>query len=299
MREYIQRFLIARNYAIPTRERYTIEIEKFIRFCEYKGYTEYSQIRQKDVEIYVQQIALRKGTKRTVENALKPVRSLFYYLMEIGLVEENPAKNVELKPKKEIPDVMTVQQVNEIIDSFDRTLLGKRDKTIFYLMYSTGITKQELCNIRMKHINFMHSSIEIAVGKEQERLLPINTGLLNVLREYLEEVRPAYTGSKYFDTDEKLFVTVDGNGLNERIIANVLNEAGHTLSPSFILNAEKLRNTFITHMIENGMSMSTLQTVLGHKSSNSLKKFSPLVKNRIKAEFERTLLEVQKSNKEK
>jgi integrase/recombinase XerC len=86
--------------------------------------------------------------------ALAAVRSLYRWLAQEGVVEQNPAKLVATpKLPKKLPRVPTIEEMNTVLDS-DAGVLGlpERDRLMLELLYGCGIRNSELTGINLDDI---------------------------------------------------------------------------------------------------------------------------------------------------
>lgn len=154
------------------------------------------------------------------------------------------------------PLYISQTQVQNILDSIDiSNNWGVRAYAIIGFLYATGAKVGEFRNLINNDL--MRNSVLIV-----NRLLPLGLGTLSSLKRYLT-CRPYPNG-------DNLFLTIHGNPIPDnksvrRIVQNRSYKAGLQIVPS------TLRNSFIVHMLEAGVSFGDVQYLSGVKNVDILK----------------------------
>jgi len=153
-----------------------------------------------------------------------------------------------------LPAVMSMEEVRQVILS----LKNLKHRTLLSLVYSTGMRLQELCNLKIEHVDSKQMVIKIISGKgKKDRIVPLSPAILSELRIYYLQYKPKvylFNGSK--------------NGIRysprtvQHILSKVLIELGlNNKDYSF----HTLRHCFGTHAYDNGADLLTIQHLMGHQ----------------------------------
>src|SRR5271165_4446702 len=157
-------------------------------FAAYAGSRAWKQIDHIAIRGFLSQL-YDKGLSRTsVARALAAVRSLYRWLGQEGVVEQNPAKLVSTPrlPKK-LPRVPTIEEMNYVLDGRmpEVASFPERDRLMFELLYGCGIRNSELVGINLDDVSLSNEAILIRGKGKKERYVPFGGSALAALAAYL------------------------------------------------------------------------------------------------------------------
>ena len=127
-------------------------------------------------------------------------------------------------------------------------------------VYSTGMRRAEMCNLKVEDIDNERMLFHIRQGKNRrDRAVPLSPILLETLREYWRWMRPK----------TYLFPgTINGLRADKPITPKVLweacREAAQRAGITKAVRPHLLRHSFATHLVEGGADLPTVQALLGH-----------------------------------
>ena len=199
--------------------------------------------------------------ERTVSKDISALRSFGDFLVATGRWTENTASVLE-KPdvSKKLPRVLTVEQVNLMLDSIDVSKpLGVRDRTLFELIYSCGLRISEACGLLIENVHLSEHLIMVNGKGSKQRIVPFGSQAAFWLKKWLVEVRPGIVGNKAVPF---VFVNYQGKGLSRKGVwkrfQNLEEETGVTAK------VHTLRHSFATHLLAGGADLRSVQELLGH-----------------------------------
>jgi site-specific recombinase XerD len=153
----------------------------------------------------------------------------------------------------------------EVVRFLEAALPG-RDRTLLDVAYSCGLRLKELVGLQVADIDSARMALRIRHGKGQkERLVPLTPRLLAVLRVYWRQYRPAVW---LFPGVNKPTQALTG-GAVQRICQRTAKRAGLTKR----IHPHVLRHSFATHLLEAGVDLLSVQTLLGHSHFNTTAKY--------------------------
>jgi len=198
-------------------------------------------------------------------NRLTAIRTWFKFLIRENLILYNPASELELpKAEKRLPKhTLTQDEVEAILSQPNlESDMGIRDRAILEVLYSTGIRRQELINVRPEDLNTQAGILAVRQGKgKKDRFVPIGDRALAWTTKYLEDVRPHY---RVAGSPDNVFLESSGQDLEKhrlgRTVKNYVKQAGIDKGGSCHL----FRHTMATLMLENGADIRFIQQMLGH-----------------------------------
>jgi len=271
MREYINSFLAylrIEKIASPlTVYDYNKELLRFSSFLESNNIGDINLISTRIIRQYFYHAKENRSLgPATVSKIIAIIKSFFNYLEEDDIIIKNPSRKIKV-PKKvsKIPSVMSKYEIDLIIRSVDfapsRCLKNAiRDRLILSLLYYTGIRRNELLNLNWSDFNLEKSTMIIRSGKgNRDRLIPLHSSVTKLLDRYLEQRLPL--------KDNALIIGEGGRRmckcsfvifLNMYLKISGFKKKGYT--------AHSFRHSFATHLIESGVDIFKVQSLLGHAS---------------------------------
>jgi len=243
--------LSLRGYADTTAKTYMEQFKLFLRF--YSKY-EPEELEEPEITNYllylIQKKKISKSTQNQAINAIK-----FYY--EKVLKQDRKVYQLErpLKEKK-LPLVLSQE---EIISIFG-TLNNIKHSAMLMLIYSAGLRRSELINLKIGDLDIARQVVFIRGGKgRKDRQSLLAKNLNPLIEQYLKEYKPRHW----------LFEGERGEQYSESSLQKVFRQA--LLKAGIKKNAHlhSLRHSFATHLLESGASTRFIQVLLGHESSKT------------------------------
>lgn len=239
-----------------TLRYYRTHLKLFFDYIsENKNISDLSLSDLNDYKLHLLNTDLHRPTVRTYTGA---VRTFAYYLVDEGITNDTELKKFKLpKQNKRLFNILTLQQIQQINDSFDfSTPCGFRNKVIFNLFLDSGIRRDELINIKMSNL---YDTYFIVYGKgKKERIVTYGISTRNLIKHYLEEYRPFV-----FEESDYLFLNRDGSQITVDTIKRMFQDLRYKTGIK-TLYPHQLRHTFATYFLINGGDSFTLQMLLGH-----------------------------------
>src|SRR5271165_6881374 len=179
------RHLRERNASAHTIKAYTGDLDNF---AAYIGSRAWKTIDHIAIRGFLSHLYDKGLSKTSVARALAAVRSLYRWLAQEGVVEQNPAKLVSTPrlPKK-LPRVPTVEEINAVLDGEmpEVASFPERDRLLLELLYGCGIRNSELVGINLDDISLSNEAILIRGKGKKERFVPFGGSALAALSAYL------------------------------------------------------------------------------------------------------------------
>ena len=268
--------MLLRGYSQSTLQRRDSDVRRFIGWCDDRGLDHPNQITKPILERYQRYLFYYRQehndkplTPTTQNHYLTSIKQFFKWLTQQNYLLYNPASELQIiKPTPSLPSVLSVDEVESLMQQPDTdTDEGIRDRSILELFYSTGIRRNELCNLKLQHISISQKTLYVHQGKgNKNRLLPVGERALYWLDYYLNNVRVKLLTDIKQDV---LFLTDYGgrfgNGNLGNKVKRFMKRAGINVTGSCHL----LRHAMATHMLENGADLRFIQMMLGHTNLNT------------------------------
>src|SRR5215469_11961874 len=179
------RHLREKNASAHTIKAYTGDLESF---AAYAGSRDWKSIDHIAIRGFLSQLYEKGLSKTSVARALAAVRSLYRWLAQEGVVEQNPAKLVATpKLPKKLPRVPTIEEMNSVLDGGmpEVAAFPERDQLLLELLYGCGIRNSELTGINLDDIRPSAEAILIRGKGKKERYVPFGGTAAAALAAYL------------------------------------------------------------------------------------------------------------------
>ena len=256
------------NATIKGRDHY---LSVFIVWCDERSLKRPNEITKPILERYQRHLYLHRKKDgeplsfRSQHSHLVPVRAWFKWLTRQNHILYNPASELDLpRLEKRLPKhVLTQTEAETVLNQTDTgDALGIRDRTILETLYSTGMRRMELINLKLYDIDVDRGTVMIRQGKgKKDRMIPIGDRALAWIGKYLTEVRPELVagiddGVLYLTNLSEPFTP---NRLTQ-LVRNYVQSAGIGKTGACHL----FRHTMATLMLEHGADIRFIQEMLGH-----------------------------------
>ena len=210
-------------------------------------------------------------SKSSIARKVSCLKSLERFLQGQGTALELTLKRPRLE--KRLPVYLSVDEMFLLLEQVNAIDLPTqhplRDMAILELLYATGIRCSELVSIRIKDINFAQKTILIYGKGRQERIALFGKKAHEKIQIYLQNER-----APILNHDETLFLNNRFGRLSTRAIQRTLEVFRRFLKINRPITPHKIRHTFATHLLNQGVDLRVVQELLGHKSLSSTEKYT-------------------------
>lgn len=263
---------IAKNCSEHTQRAYATDLEQFVLFWQKLSDEEKNNLSLKSIiERYLVSLYYKKISKASVARKLSCFKSFDRFLRTQGIQLDISMKRPRLE--KKLPIYLSVDEIFYLLDNIsDQTLPTRRparDKAIFELLYATGVRCSELINIRFKDIDLENKAIRIFGKGRRERIALFGEKAKDRLSAYLTQERP-----KPQHMDEHLFLNYRNEPLTSRSVQRIIEMFRKFLKIDKHITPHKLRHSFATHLLNQGVDLRVVQELLGHKTLASTEKYT-------------------------
>ncbi len=260
--EFLQK-LELRQYSINTAKTYISLFETFINHHNDKSLNE---IDENDIRNYLQLLVQQNRSHSYVNQMINSIK--FYY--EVVMQMPNRFYSIERPRKKErLPKVISLEEVQQIITSTNNI----KHKCIVSLLYSAGLRRGELLNLKIEDVDSKRMVILVRNGKGgKDRLTILSQSVLDDLRVYFKKWKPK----------TYLFEGVEGKQYSGTSVNRIIQNASKKAGIRKQVSAHTFRHSFATHLLENGTDLRYVQVLLGHNSTKTTEIYTQVAINNIK-----------------
>ena len=255
-----------KKYSKHTVTAYKNDLIDFQKYCvESFEEDDLSLIHYNQIRGWVVSLVNGGVTNRSVNRKMSSLKTFYTFLQKIEEVDVNPlAKHKALKVQKKISTPFTEEEIEEVLDILieKEDFEGVRDRLIVELLYSTGIRRAELVNLKEKDVDCMQGVVKVLGKRNKERLVVLLPFVIDTIKAYLSKKKEL----KSENVNEYLLVTKKGVKIYETLVYRIINLYFSRVSTKVKKSPHILRHAFATHMLNNGASLNSVKELLGHSS---------------------------------
>ena len=252
---------LEKKYSKHTVNSYIIDLKEFNFFLKKNGSKLKENLNYSFVRKWIVELSEKGLSKRTINRKTSSLKSYFNFLISINKIDSSPLKNhknLKIEPKIVIP--FNQKELKKVFEIFEnKNHYSTRDSLIIDTLYSTGIRRNELINLKTKDIYFDKSLLKVKGKRNKERLVPVLPSLLKRMKIFIND-NPTNT---YFFESKK------GKKISPSTIYRVVTKYFRLVSTKNKISPHVIRHSFATHMVNNGADINSVKEILGHSSLSS------------------------------
>ena len=243
-----------RGFSHYTKESYYRKAKEII---EYFGKS-MRQVTTKELREYLMKYL--REEKKISERSVNYYNSVIRFIYDVVLDKPINQKQIPMyKKKRRLPKILSEKELDVFFNACDNYMY----KTIFMMIYGSGLRISEAVNLRVEDIDSENMRLFVRNGKgERERYTVLPKTSLEMLRKCYKMYRPNHP-------EGYMFINREGNPLKvERLrvfFRRYRRKAG--ISEEFIVHS--LRHSFATRLVEEGVPLVQVKELLGHSCIRS------------------------------
>ena len=244
-------------------DAYLTDLDKLTRFIENEG-KEYTDITYQDLQQFVAQLRDIGIHPRSQARIISGIKSFYRFMLLDEYITVDPTELLE-SPKigLKLPEVLTVNEINNILDSIDLSLPeGQRNRAMLEVLYSCGLRVSELITLRYSDVYFDEGFIRVEGKGSKQRLVPISDTAIREIKNYLLD-RNLMVVKKGFE--DILFLSRRGTALSRIMVFHIIKQQTEMAGVHKNVSPHTFRHSFATHLLEGGANLRAIQDMLGHE----------------------------------
>jgi len=256
---YLQKLELKR-YANNTVKTY---VSCFESFLNYFNQNNVNDLNENDVRNYLEFLIKMNRSDSYINQAINSIK--FYFETVLGM--PNRFYSIERpRKKRKLPIVLSKKEVTATIASANNL----KHKCIISLLYSAGLRRSELLNLKLTDIESKRMLIRVQDAKgNKDRYTLLSETVLKDLRNYYKQYKPK---EYLFEGQHKKQYSPNSVG---KVVSNTAYKAGIKIPVS----AHILRHSFATHLLESGVDIRYIQLLLGHNSLKTTEIYTHVAKS--------------------
>lgn len=221
------------------------------------------EIEQQDVKLF---LADKMSERASASNILFLASIKFAYS---NVLQKDPTAGIKRpKSEKKIPAVLTKEEVLKLFDSAKT----HKSKLILQLLYSSGLRVSEVVNLRPVDLDFNENIGWVREGKgKKDRMFILSQKLSKKLQRFINKCK------------EWEYVFSKATPLTTRNIQKIVQKTAQYAEINKDVHPHTLRHSFATHLLDSGVDLRKIQTLLGHSSIATTQIYTHISSEQIKS----------------
>ncbi len=239
-----------KGFADNTKIAYVGAVKAFIHYSK----TPPVRLSIKHVHEYKLHLIRRlKRTPATINQHIAAIRFFFIYVLK---KRWNDRDIPSIKMRRKLPLILSQDEIVLIFNS----VTNIKHRTMLMGLYSCGLRKSELTRLKYQDIDSQRMLIHIRDSKGgKDRYVILSDVFLSQLRKYWLE-----------NEEDKSFLLFPGGGphkvFNPKSVNEILEKALVKAGINKKVSVHSLRHSYATHLLESGVDLRHIQTLMGHDS---------------------------------
>ena len=270
IKEYLVFVSQVKNLSENTTKSYERDLKKLNSFLIDLNVSGYSEISSETCSAWIGNLYSQNNNPRSIQRHLSSAKGFFRFLKKNNLIQSSPFELVTApKSSSNLPDVLSPEDVEQLLNFKPSNMIEIRDMAIVELMYSSGLRVSETVNINLNDFEEDKSFLRVLGKGSKTRLVPMGRYAVNAINEWLKE------REKILNNTDALFLNAKGTRLTVRSVQLRLKKMAikQGLPP---IHPHMLRHSFATHMLESSGDLRTIQELLGHSSLSTTQIYTKL-----------------------
>ncbi len=259
-----------KNYSNNTIISYLNDIKEFKNFIidEHMAPSLSALRNDRPGKNFISSLSYKGEATSSINRKLSAIRSFYNYLLKQKVIKVNYFIDIEgPKLAKRLPKIINNEELKILFDSIDTSnTLGYRNYVILEVLFACGLRVSELCNMKIKDIEFAELEIKINGKGNKDRIVLMYDDLSKRLKHYITYERVDLLSKSDNPDNRNVFLNNKGSSLTTRGVRVILNKIITDAGENFKLSPHMLRHSFATALLNNGADLRSVQELLGHES---------------------------------
>ena len=261
-----------------TINSYLLDIYKYLEFLA----KDYQETTNDDIYNYLKELETKKYSIYSIVRKISSIKSFYQFLNEEDIYHINI--DIE-RPKfyRKLPKVLTIDEVDKLLDIELKTPFDYRNKAMLELMYATGLRVSELIDLTPLNIDLDKQIVRCYGKGNKERIVPIGDTACKYLNIYLTEYRDQLTKRNLCDN---LFLNNHGTRITRQGFFKNLKAIANKQEITDDITPHMLRHSFATHLLNNGADLRSIQLMLGHENISTTGIYTNVGTEKVKENYD-------------
>jgi len=254
---YLAHLSVERRLSANTVESYRHDLLALTAWMQENGLARFSDLLGEHLRSFIASEHRRGLSATSLQRRLSALRSFFQHLLKREELGGNPAQGLRApKAPRKLPQVLDADEMTRLVEVPTDTVLGRRDRAMLELLYSSGLRLSELCGLRWRELDLAEGLVRITGKGDKTRIVPVGSHALAALEEWKTETTPSL--------DMPVFPGRAGKPISPRAVQLRLRQIAQQQGIWKRVHPHLLRHSFASHVLESSGDLRGVQELLGH-----------------------------------
>ncbi len=266
-----------------TINSYAEDIYKYLEYIESKHINNALNIKYENILDYLKYLDNNNYEISSIARKITSIKSFHKYLSETNNIEDVSLKINIPKFYRKLPNILTIEEVDNLLDINLKSPFDYRNKAMLELMYSSGLRVSELINLKLSDIDLDNNYVRCFGKGNKERIVPIGEVAIEYLKIYINEYRDSMKKGYY---TENIFLNNHGKNITRQGFFLIIKQIAKEKDINKNITPHMLRHSFATHLLNNGADLRTIQEMLGHANLSTTQVYTNVSTDILKENYE-------------
>jgi integrase/recombinase XerD len=275
-----------------TQRTYAAALNRFVRWAESKGLTDWRQVELAHLTDYLtherqrklahqDEASTRKLSASSLYSEIAAFRAFYKFCETEKHLPANVAENLSLPRRwKHLPKALTADEITRLLQPLQpETPESLCDHAILELAYASGLRLAELRGIRLEQLHLEAGFVTVIGKGNKERVVPVGKIAVEVLQRYLDAGRPKLVKPR---SPATVFLTRRGTPFAHVTMWLRIKKRVRLAGIAKNITPHMLRHSFATHLLEHGADLRVIQEMLGHANISTTEIYTHVTGNRLR-----------------
>jgi len=254
---YLDHLKVERRMSAHTLDNYNRDLQALAAWMEQAGIDSLPRLGSEDVRAFIASEHRRGLAPASLQRRLSALRSLLKFLVARGELKASPAQGLRApKSARKLPQVLDPDETAQLVEVATDTPLGRRDRAMLELFYSSGLRLSELCALRWRQLDLDEGLVHVTGKGNKQRVVPVGSHARAALKAWRADT-PSQPTAPVFP----------GRGdapISPRAVQLRLRAAAQRQGVWKRVHPHLLRHSFASHVLESSGDLRGVQELLGH-----------------------------------
>ena len=265
IKAFLEYLKYEKKYSEHTIKSYKTDLKDLKDFTEDTFKTGIEKLHYNQIRTFIVYLSQQGLSNRTINRKLSGLKTFYKFLVTTQVIKSSPlAKHKTLKTSKKVTIPFSEKEISKVLEYFEQYNTSDfsflRDKMIISLLYSTGIRREELIQLKVNDVNLLQNTIKVLGKRNKERIIPLIKKVKEELEIYLLKRKEIDT------TNDYLFITNKGKKIYGTFVYRLINYYFSSVTTKVKKSPHIMRHAFATHLIDRGAEINAVKELLGHAS---------------------------------
>lgn len=254
---FLEHLEVERRMSANTLDGYARDFAALAAWMQSAAIGSLAKLGPEDVRGFIASEHRRGLSPTSLQRRLSALRSLFRHLVARGELAASPAQGLRApKSARKLPEVLDADEMTQLVEVPTDTPMGRRDRAMLELFYSSGLRLSELCALRWRELDLAEGLVRVTGKGNKARVVPVGSHARTALAAWREDTPST--------PEAPVFPGRGGEPLSPRAVQLRLRAAARGQGIWKRVHPHLLRHSFASHVLESSGDLRGVQELLGH-----------------------------------